>query len=144
MSSSPVPVSLRRLVIARAQGRCAYCRNDEAWMGVTFEIDHIIPGIHGGKTSIDNLCLCCPSCNRHKSSKTRAVDPITDTETPIFHPSYERWPEHFSWSKDGTRIVGLTSKGRATVEALKMNRPQMLELRRYWLATGNHPRHFEK
>jgi hypothetical protein len=112
--------------------------------GVTFEIDHIIPRMHGGKTSIDNLCLCCPSCNRHKSAKTKAVDPITGTEVPLFHPSHERWSEHFSWSKDGTRIVGLTAKGRATVVALKMNRSQMIELRRYWLATGNHPRNFEE
>jgi len=109
-------------------------------MGVTFEIDHISPRLRGGKALIDNLCLCCPNCNRHKSARTRAVDPTTGAETPLFHPVRDRWSEHFAWSDDGARILGLTPTGRATIEALKMNRSQMLELRKYWLANGNHPR----
>lgn len=34
-------------------------------MGVTFEVDHIVPAAGGGKTRLSNLCLCCPTCNRH-------------------------------------------------------------------------------
>jgi len=109
-------------------------------MGVTFEIDHISPRLRDGKASLDNLCLSCPSCNRHKSTRTQAVDPATGAATPLFHPTHEHWSEHFAWSDDGARILGSTPTGRATIEALKMNRSQILELRRYWLANGDHPR----
>ncbi|MDZ7363375.1 MAG: HNH endonuclease [candidate division KSB1 bacterium] len=131
-------------MFAAARGRCAFCRSEERLMGVTFEIDHIVPRLQRGKTLIDNLCLCCPSCNRHKSVRAQAVDPTTGAETPLFHPTHDHWPEHFAWSDDGARILGLTPTGRATIEALKMNRSQMLELRRYWLANGNHPRNVEE
>lgn len=139
MSPTGVPANLRRKVSASARGRCAFCLSEERLMGVTFEVDHIIPRIRGGKTVIENLCLCCPSCNRHKAAKTRATDPLTHTETSLFHPKFDNWPEHFEWSDDGREMIGLTPTGRATIETLKMNRPQMLELRKYWLATGNHP-----
>jgi hypothetical protein len=112
-------------------------------MGVTFEVDHIVPRAQGGKASIDNLCLCCPSCNRHKSTKIQGIDPTSGAGTPLFHPKRDLWFEHFAWSDDGERILGRTPAGRATIEILKLNRHQMLELRRYWLANGNHPRNAE-
>jgi hypothetical protein len=37
------------------------------------------------------------------------------------------------------RIVGLTSVGRATVEALKMNNPYIVPARRLWIIAGWHP-----
>jgi hypothetical protein len=135
---------MRRNVLAAARGRCAFCRSEEKLMGVTFEIDHIVPRLRRGKTSPGNLCLCCPSCNRHKAARTQAVDHTTGAETSLFHPRHDRWSEHFVWSNDGTRVLGLTPTGRATIDALKMNRPQMIELRRYWLANGNHPRNAEE
>jgi hypothetical protein len=39
---------------------------------------------------------------------------------------------HFAWSNDRQRILGITPSGRATVEALRMNRPQLVNLRRIW------------
>lgn len=144
MSSPRIPASLRRSVLAAARGRCAFCRSEEKLMGVTFEVDHIVPRLRGGKASLSNLCLCCPSCNRHKATKTYVVDPTTGAETPLFHPILDHWSEHFAWSDDGAHVLGLTPTGRATTEALKMNRSQMLALRRYWLANGNHPRNAEE
>jgi len=41
-------------------------------MGVTFEIDHIIPLADGGKNQDQNLCLSCPTCNRYKAARTTA------------------------------------------------------------------------
>lgn len=80
-------------------------------MGVTFEIDHIIPLAEGGKTSLANLCLCCPSCNRHKAAqsstkqhgaaRSSAIDPSTNRKTSLFHPLRERWSEHFAWGDSG-------------------------------------------
>ena len=34
---------------------------------------------------------------------------------------------------DATRIVGLTATGRATITALKMNRQQLIDVRRKWI-----------
>jgi hypothetical protein len=57
----------------------------------------------------------------------------------LFHPQEHRWREHFSWNEDATELVGLTPAGRATVAALRMNRPQMIRVRRMWLAMKEHP-----
>ena len=35
--------------------------------------------------------------------------------------SDERWSDHFTWSADGTRILGRTPCGRATVVCLQLN-----------------------
>jgi hypothetical protein len=108
-------------------------------MGVTFEVDHIVPRSAGGKTSLGNLCLSCPTCNRHKAARTHAEDPATGERAPLFHPVRDLWEDHFEWSEGATIITGRTLVGRATVHALHMNRPVMVELRRYWAATGLHP-----
>lgn len=139
MSPTRIPTKLRRQVVMAAQGRCAYCRSSEALMGVTFEVDHILPKAAGGETTAENLCLCCPVCNRHKAARLTAHDPSTSQEVPLFHPNHQVWSEHFTWREDGSHVVGLTAVGRATVEALHMNRSQMVELRCYWAATGRHP-----
>ena len=36
-------------------------------------------------------------------------------------------------------LIGLTPAGRATVALLRMNRPVLVQMRRYWIALGLHP-----
>jgi len=134
-----VPTSLRRRVATRASGCCAYCRSSERLMGIAFEIDHIVPRSAGGATDFDNLCLSCPACNRHKATRIQAVDPDSGALVPLFHPNRESWSHHFRWFNDGVEIVGLTATGRATLQALRMNRPGLVQARRYWIALGLHP-----
>ncbi len=105
-------------------------------MGVAFEIDHIIPSSAGGRAKFDNLCLSCPTCNRHKAKRLSARDPLSRRIVTLFHPRRDIWSDHFAWSADRARILGLTPTGRATAEALRFNRPAMTLLRRYWRATG--------
>ena len=105
-------------------------------MGVTFEIDHVVPRSAGGKTTRGNLCLCCPTCNRHKAARLHALDPATGERSPLFHPVRDAWEDHFEWRDGATIIAGRTPAGRTTIVALQMNRPVMVELRRYWVATG--------
>lgn len=131
-----IPQALRRAVVAAAQGQCAYCLSPEPLMGVTFEVDHIIPRHAGGHTRLDNLCLSCPTCNRHKSQRLSARDPLSGQSATLFHPKHDVWSHHFAWSTDGSHLLGLTPIGRATVEALRCNRPAMVLLRRFWRATG--------
>ena len=108
-------------------------------MGVALTVDHIIPQAVGGETTLENLCLACWDCNLAKSDRITAVDSQTDDRVRLFHPIHQKWEEHFRWSENGHLIVGLTSIGRATINALKLNRPQLIESRRYWGEAGWHP-----
>lgn len=47
--------------------------------------------------------------------------------------------DHFVWSSDFVRILGYTPTGRATVEALRLNREGLINLRRILYAAGEHP-----
>ena len=137
--SPRIPGQLREQVLVAAGGICAYCRSAEELMGVTFELDHIIPESAGGPTSLDNLCLSCPSCNRFKASRLTAQDPANGIAAPLFHPTRQAWDQHFAWSDGSRKIIGLTPVGRATIEALQMNRKAIVQLRGYWVALGLHP-----
>ena len=56
----------RAEVARRARYRCEYCGYPEAASSTPLEIDHIVPEARNGRTTIDNLALCCRSCNLHK------------------------------------------------------------------------------
>lgn len=86
-----------------------------------------------------NLALACQGCNGHKYTSVEAQDPLRGEIVPLFHPRRDDWIEHFVWSEDWTRIVGLTPIGRATVEKLRLNRPELVNLRRVLRAQGEHP-----
>lgn len=137
--SDYVPKNLRRQVRKRFNNICAYCQTAELLSASIFEIDHIIPITADGPTSLDNLCLACSTCNRCKGVHQQAIDPQTNQVVPLFHPITQRWSEHFSWSESKTNIVGRTPTGRATIELLKMNRPQLIFLQEIWLSVDKHP-----
>jgi hypothetical protein len=137
--SSTVSAQLRLQAHTRAEGRCEYCQTPEELTVTTFEVDHIVPLNAGGATVLDNLCLACPACNRHKATRRSVPDPETGQSVPLYHPRQQEWSVHFAWSEDTTQIVGLTPTGRATIEALQMNRPRMVRLRSLWMKMGCHP-----
>jgi hypothetical protein len=58
---------------------------------------------------------------------------------PLFNPRRQVWREHFAWTTEGDRIIGLTTIGRATVIALDLNRPSLVKARQVWVAAGWHP-----
>jgi hypothetical protein len=104
------------------------------------EVEHIIPVAQGGTDEESNLWLSCPLCNRYKGDRTGATDPETGATVPLFHPRRQRWSDHFRWSADGLRILGLTPTGRATVAALHLDDDQdALIVRSYWVLAGWHP-----
>lgn len=53
-------------------------------MGVTFEVDHVIPRSAGGRSQFDNLCVSCPTCNRHKASRLSGRDPLSGRMVTLF------------------------------------------------------------
>lgn len=132
-----LPVSLRRFVIQRANNRCEYCGISQVGQVATFHIDHVIPVVAGGETSAENLALACVSCSLRKGARQQLEDSETGAIVSIFNPRQQVWKEHFAW--DGVRIVGLTAIGRATVQALDLNRTTMLAIRVEEALLGRHP-----
>lgn len=104
-----------------------------------FSVEHIKPLNRGGATALDNLALACQGCNNHKYTKIEERDPASSDTVPLYHPRRQRWRDHFAWSDDFTLIIGLTPSGRATVEALQLNREGVVNLRRILYAMGEHP-----
>ena len=103
------------------------------------EIDHIIPEVLGGLTEEENLWLACSLCNDHKADRVAGLDPVSGEVVRLFDPRRQVWQEHFHWSPEGDRIIGRTPTGRATVEALHLNRPVLVRARLLWVAAGWHP-----
>lgn len=139
MSKTYVPKALRELVAEQARYRCGYCLTQEAVVGAPMEIEHLLPEVLGGLTEEGNLWLACPLCNNHKGDRIAATDPETGELVRLFNPRHQHWPEHFAWTAAGDQIVGLTATGRATVVALKLNRPPLVRARRRWVVAGWHP-----
>jgi hypothetical protein len=59
----------------------------------------------------------------------------------LFNPRRDKWTTHFAWTDDATQVLGLTAIGRATVEALQLNRAALINLRRALIKAGEHPPH---
>ena len=128
--------ALRGDVVLRADNRCEYCGLSQIGQEATFHTDHVKPRAENGPTHTDNLALACVSCSLRKGARTHVNDPDTQQEVPLFNPREDRWKEHFRW--DAERIIGLTAVGRATIKALNLNRPLILEIRREEMLRGRH------
>ena len=137
--SAYISVELQRQIRDKFSDCCAYCLTAEFLTATTFEFEHIIPRSNGGETIFENLCLACPSCNRFKAVRKNTINPITEVSTPFFNPQLQIWSDHFIWNEDASEIVGLTDIGRVTIEALKMNRVQLVRVRKMWVKLGEHP-----
>ncbi len=58
----------RKNVWLRDEGTCQYCAKQ---ININnFTLDHINPKVYGGKTTWDNVVVCCESCNQKKADKT--------------------------------------------------------------------------
>lgn len=137
--SERTPESMRRIVAARARGYCEYCRCSEQFATENFTVEHIKPRQAGGETILENLAWSCFGCNAHKHTKTQALDPETGEKIALYNPRQQVWSEHFRWSDDFTQVSGQTSCGRATVEALCLNRSGVVNLRRLLRSANLHP-----
>jgi hypothetical protein len=127
---------LRESVARAAGGVCGYCRTPESIAGFRLSIEHLIPEARGGRTVEENLWLSCHACNEFKGVRVRAPDPVTGKSVGLWNPRKHKWRHHFSWSPDGTEIVGLTPCGRATVALLQLNRPELVGARSLWVQVG--------
>jgi len=126
-------------VARRAGGRCEYCLSPDLFSPAPFAAEHVLPRAKGGRTSLDNLAYACQGCNNAKYVATHALDTDSGRVVPLYHPRRNSWDEHFAWSPDYSRIIGLTATGRATVRTLHLNRAEVVNLRRALVLFGEHP-----
>jgi hypothetical protein len=134
-----VNAKTRASITKRANGRCEYCQSQEKYSPDPFSIEHVLPLSKGGLTIADNLAFACQGCNNHKYIATEAIDPATGQSVSLFHPRKDVWSEHFVWNNDASLLVGLTPKGRATVEKLQLNRAGVVNLRQVLFLLSLHP-----
>lgn len=131
-----VPRRLREQVAKEAAYCCGYCRTPERIAGFRLSIEHIIPEARGGKTVAENLWLACHACNEFKAARVHGRDPATGRRIRLWNPRRQIWRDDFAWSDDGTEMIGLTLCGRATIAALRLNRPELVAARWLWVQVG--------
>ena len=117
------------MVAARAQGRCEFCQCPEEYSSTTYCLDHVEPRSCGGSDNLENLAFACQGCNGFKGDKTAVWDASGRRAVRLFHPRRDRWARHFAWSEDSLEMVPKTLIGHATITTLRLNRPQLRNLR---------------
>jgi hypothetical protein len=136
--SSYIPRRLAREVRARADDVCEYCLLPQKSQEATFHIDHIVPRSRGGATELDNLALACTTCSLRKAARHRHRDPRTGRRFTLYNPRYDVWADHFAFTAQW-RLMGRTAVGRATIDALAMNRAAIIAIRRELVLLGRYP-----
>lgn len=131
--------SVKILVRERANACCEYCKSPARFSPAPFSIEHIYARIWGGSDTLDNLAFSCQGCNNYKFTCFEWPDPQSGEVVAIFHPRHQNWKDHFEWDESCTLVVPLTSTGRATLARLKLNREELIDLRRVLVASGEHP-----
>jgi HNH endonuclease len=127
-------------VSRRAAGICEYCQMPENFNTDTFEMEHITALANNGTNDLGNIAFSCSGCNGRKATQSTAVDPITLAEVALYHPRNDNWEDHFQWNDTFLMLVGISPTGRATIEALELNRVGCVNLRMALVAFGTHPR----
>jgi HNH endonuclease len=130
---------LFQTVDTRANHCCEYCKSPAIYSSTPFVLEHIWPLSKSGLTELINLALACQGCNNFKYNFTHALDPVTGIMASLYNPRVENWSDHFYWSNDFKFVLGKTPTGRATVERLKLNRVELLNIRRVLLILDEHP-----
>jgi len=140
MSSKYISVRVKKEVNKLAKGVCEYCKCFQKFTPEQHEYEHIIPPVQVGNNELDNIAKACRGCNNIKSISIAGFDPETQQIVPLFNPRKDSWKEHFQWSKDTLKIEGLTACGRATVNRLKLNRQELINIREITIAYGHPPK----
>lgn len=139
MRRKKIPNRIRRAVVNRAAFICEYCHIPMAYVPDPFDVEHILPVSKGGSDDLDNLANTCGGCNGYKGNSIHGIDPGDGKTVQLFHPRFQKWTDHFTWSDQFTHVIGLTPTGRATVNSLQLNRPALLNLRSLLIIFGEHP-----
>jgi hypothetical protein len=78
-------------------------------------------------------------CLQKNTTSFEAIDPESGKRVTLFNPRQDLWQVHFTWSENTLQVVGMTAMGRATVDALNLNRPGVINVRRLLRMANLHP-----
>ncbi len=67
------------------------------------------------------------------------IESATQQKIRLFNPRIDIWKNHFEWSADFLYIIGKTPIGKVTVDALKLNRIGVVNLRKLMILGKIHP-----
>lgn len=139
MSNVRITAEQKQFVAERARHCCEYCISQVSYSPDPFSVDHIVSRALGGTDDPDNLAYACLGCNNRKFTAATASDPVTGERVALYHPRQHKWDEHFTWSRDFARLIGLTPIGRATIIKLQLNREGVVNLRQLLRLVDKHP-----
>lgn len=139
-----ISYNIQLLVRQRANFLGEYCHSPEFLSTAPLTIDHLTPQSLGGADDLENLALACRRCNERRYNFTVGIDPETQNESLLFNPRQRIWAEHFIWTADKLRILGVSAIGRATCERLDINDNRRADKfiqksRQFWVQGGWHP-----
>lgn len=86
----------RRNLLIRDNSCCQYCGKRPGHAGLT--LDHILPRSRGGRSSWQNLVVCCGPCNRKKANRTP-----DEAQMPLL--TEPRVPEAIELGRDGLALA---------------------------------------
>ena len=111
---------------------CAYCLIAELFAAgeENFELDHFFPVSKFPHLESDfyNLYYACHPCNGIKRAQWPG-DQLIERGIGFVDLCRDDFADHFRVLPDGS-WEGLTPSARYTIEALRLNRPHLLEIRR--------------
>jgi uncharacterized protein (TIGR02646 family) len=119
---------IRPELIKDFNNKCGYCECDLNLTSLP-NIDNFYPKSKFGKEAFDwvNLILCCQVCNISKAN----FFPTDDNGDPLLiNPSIENPDDHILLDINSGLLNGLTEKGKVTISTLRLNRQELVELRR--------------
>ena len=137
-----IPVNIQRTILDLSHNYCEYCILPSNLSTDFFHYEHIIPVSLNGETVLENLARSCGLCNNNKRDKITHIDPISQNNARLYHPRNDLWANHFQWSDDDLHLVGITPIGRATIDLLKLNRVNAINLRKPLKMANLHPPNF--
>jgi hypothetical protein len=120
-----ISAEIREEVRRRFAYCCGYCGVHENEAGSALEVDHFQPRSKGGTDELDNLIYCCSACNKFK----QGYWPSRETQgLRLLHPLRDKMADHLMEESDG-RISALSETGVFHLARLRLNRPQLIQMR---------------
>ena len=122
----------RTAVRENFRATCAYCLIEEKWAAgpENFEIDHFRPRslFPDLVLSFYNLFWSCHPCNKIKGSKWPSLS-LRKAGVSFVDLCFDEFDEHFIEQPSG-EWLGKTASAHYTIDALRLNRLHLVELRR--------------
>ncbi|HRI62070.1 MAG TPA: hypothetical protein PK228_20160 [Saprospiraceae bacterium] len=115
---------ITKALLDMSSGKCCYCECNIAEESKYMEVEHFHPkNPYEDEVVVwENLLPSCKRCNGNKSDH----DTVNE---PIIHPVNDDPREHLEFK--AYRFYGKTSIGKMTIEIVKLNERQRLQLKRW-------------